>query len=94
MCRFLWDPSLTLQAKFHMLFTPLTIYIFMLPYCVFFSFQEMINVHEHYQKTKRLIHADKSEPDKSMSLIKEDFTDNLNFLVSQYQYWRQDSRVY
>ncbi|XP_077320499.1 snRNA-activating protein complex subunit 1 [Lithobates pipiens] len=57
------------------------------------SVEEMINVHEHYQKTKRLIYADKSEPDKSMSLIKDDFTDNLNSLVSQYQHWRQDTRA-
>ncbi|XP_018417945.1 PREDICTED: snRNA-activating protein complex subunit 1, partial [Nanorana parkeri] len=55
--------------------------------------EEMINVHEHYQKTKSLTNADKSEPDKSLSLIKEDFTDNLNFLVSQYQHWRQDTRA-
>lgn len=57
------------------------------------SVEEMINVHEHYQKTKRLIHADRSKPEKSMSLIKDDFTDNLNSLVSQNQYWRQDTRA-
>lgn len=55
--------------------------------------EEMINVHEHYQKTKHMMCADKSEPDKSMSLVKEDFTDNLNSLVSQYQHWRQDNRA-
>lgn len=55
--------------------------------------EEMINVHEHYQKTKSLINAEKSEPDTSLSLVKEDFTDNLNFLVSQHQHWRQETRA-
>ncbi|CAI9624636.1 unnamed protein product [Staurois parvus] len=57
------------------------------------SLEEMVNVHEHYQKNKHLMHADKSESDKSLSLIKEDLTDNLNSLVSQYQCWRQENRA-
>ncbi|KAM5128982.1 snRNA-activating protein complex subunit 1 isoform 1-T2 [Mantella aurantiaca] len=57
------------------------------------SLEEMINIHEHYQTTKRLMHVDKSEPDRNQSLIKEEFTDELNSLVSQYQHWRQEHRA-
>ncbi|XP_030070719.1 snRNA-activating protein complex subunit 1 [Microcaecilia unicolor] len=52
--------------------------------------EEMLNVHSHYQKMKCAISADKSQPDKALSLIKEDFAINLNKHVLEHQQWLKD----
>ncbi|XP_056401947.1 snRNA-activating protein complex subunit 1 [Hyla sarda] len=52
------------------------------------SLEEIMNIQEHYQKTKCHV-SDKSAPDKTLSLIKEDFTDNLQTLLEGYQFWKQ-----
>lgn len=55
--------------------------------------EELLNIHEHYQKTKCLISADKSQPDKALSLIKNEFVDNLNNLVTEHQRWKGEKRT-
>lgn len=35
--------------------------------------EEMMNVHDHYQRIKHVISADKPNPEKSLNLIKDDF---------------------
>ncbi|XP_075049656.1 snRNA-activating protein complex subunit 1 [Mixophyes fleayi] len=55
--------------------------------------EEIMNIHEHYQKTKCLVSADKSEPDKSLSLIKEEFAGNLQSLVTEHQRWKLEKRA-
>ncbi|XP_041427935.1 small nuclear RNA activating complex polypeptide 1 L homeolog isoform X2 [Xenopus laevis] len=52
------------------------------------TLEEMLNIHEHYQKTKCLISADKSQPDRSLSLVKEDFVPNLKHLLSEHESWK------
>lgn len=52
-----------------------------------------MNIQDHYQRTKRHLSADKSQPDRALSLIKEDFTDNLQSLVEGYQFWKQEKKV-
>nr|XP_033808331.1 snRNA-activating protein complex subunit 1 isoform X2 [Geotrypetes seraphini]XP_033808332.1 snRNA-activating protein complex subunit 1 isoform X2 [Geotrypetes seraphini]XP_033808333.1 snRNA-activating protein complex subunit 1 isoform X2 [Geotrypetes seraphini] len=52
--------------------------------------EEMLNVHSHYQKMKCAISANKTQPDKALSLIKEDFAVNLNKLVLEHQQWLKD----
>ncbi|XP_029454011.1 snRNA-activating protein complex subunit 1 [Rhinatrema bivittatum] len=54
--------------------------------------EEMLNVHTHYQKMKCAISADKSQPDKALSLIKEGFVINLNNLVLEHQQWQQNKK--
>uniref|UniRef100_A0A8C5MT69 Small nuclear RNA activating complex polypeptide 1 n=1 Tax=Leptobrachium leishanense TaxID=445787 RepID=A0A8C5MT69_9ANUR len=54
--------------------------------------EELLNIHEHYQKTKCLISADKSQPDKSLSLIKNEFVDDLKSLMTDHQQWKQEKR--
>lgn len=58
-----------------------------------FYFQEMLNVHEHYQNMKRIISTDKSKPDKTLSLIKDDFFDNIKNIVLEHQQWHRDRQV-
>ncbi|XP_063803770.1 snRNA-activating protein complex subunit 1 [Pseudophryne corroboree] len=55
--------------------------------------EEIMNIHEHYQKTKCLISSDKSQPDKSLSLIKEEFAGNLQSIVEEHQRWKQEKRT-
>uniref|UniRef100_A0A8D0H200 Small nuclear RNA activating complex polypeptide 1 n=1 Tax=Sphenodon punctatus TaxID=8508 RepID=A0A8D0H200_SPHPU len=55
--------------------------------------EEMMNVHEHYQKMKCLISTDKSQPDKALSLIKDEFVINLKNTVLEYQQWQKDKMV-
>ncbi|MEE6493996.1 hypothetical protein FKM82_016991 [Ascaphus truei] len=54
------------------------------------TLEEMLNIHEHYQKTKCLISADKSQPDKALSLIKKEFVSDLKNLVTEHQLWKHE----
>lgn len=53
----------------------------------------MLNVHDHYQNMKHIISADKSNPDKALSLIKDDFFDNIKNIVLEHQQWHKDRKV-
>nr|XP_008536149.1 PREDICTED: snRNA-activating protein complex subunit 1 isoform X2 [Equus przewalskii] len=53
---------------------------------------EMLNVHDHYQNMKHIISADKSNPDKALSLIKDDFFDNIKNIVLEHQQWHKDRK--
>uniref|UniRef100_A0A2K5JKM1 Small nuclear RNA activating complex polypeptide 1 n=1 Tax=Colobus angolensis palliatus TaxID=336983 RepID=A0A2K5JKM1_COLAP len=53
---------------------------------------EMLNVHDHYQNMKRVISVDKSKPDKALSLIKDDFFDNIKNIVLEHQQWHKDRK--
>ncbi|XP_075699844.1 snRNA-activating protein complex subunit 1 isoform X2 [Rhinoderma darwinii] len=57
------------------------------------TLEEIMNIQEHYQKTKCHISADKSQPDRALSLIKEDFTDNMQSLVEGHQAWKQEKKT-
>ncbi|KAM3920181.1 snRNA-activating protein complex subunit 1 [Leptodactylus fuscus] len=57
------------------------------------SLEEIMNIQEHYQKTKCHLSADKFKPDKTLNLIKEDFTDNLQSVVEEYQFWKQEKKA-
>lgn len=57
------------------------------------SLEEIMNIQDHYQRTKRHLSADKPQPDRALSLIKEDFTDNLQSLVEGYQFWKQEKQT-
>ncbi|KAJ6658036.1 hypothetical protein lerEdw1_001695 [Lerista edwardsae] len=52
--------------------------------------EELKNVHDHYQKMKCLISRDKSQPDKAINLIKDDFVTNFQNIVLEYQKWQKD----
>ncbi|XP_054423004.1 snRNA-activating protein complex subunit 1 [Pteronotus mesoamericanus] len=54
--------------------------------------EEMLNVHDHYQNMKHVISADKSNPDKALSLIKDDFFDNIKNIVLEHQQWLKDRK--
>ncbi|XP_045144103.1 snRNA-activating protein complex subunit 1 [Echinops telfairi] len=54
--------------------------------------EEMLNVHDHYQNMKNIISADKSNPDKALSLIKDDFFDNIKNIVLEHQQWHRDRK--
>ncbi|XP_011817375.1 PREDICTED: snRNA-activating protein complex subunit 1 [Colobus angolensis palliatus] len=54
--------------------------------------KEMLNVHDHYQNMKRVISVDKSKPDKALSLIKDDFFDNIKNIVLEHQQWHKDRK--
>ncbi|XP_052552079.1 snRNA-activating protein complex subunit 1 isoform X3 [Tympanuchus pallidicinctus] len=51
--------------------------------------EELMNIHEHYQKMKCAISADKSQPDKALSLIKEEFVVSLKDMALEHQEWQQ-----
>uniref|UniRef100_A0A2K5RVU6 Small nuclear RNA activating complex polypeptide 1 n=1 Tax=Cebus imitator TaxID=2715852 RepID=A0A2K5RVU6_CEBIM len=53
---------------------------------------EMLNVHDHYQNMKHVISVDKSNPDKALSLIKDDFLDNIKNIVLEHQQWHKDRK--
>ncbi|XP_072284351.1 snRNA-activating protein complex subunit 1 [Pyxicephalus adspersus] len=57
------------------------------------SMEEMINIHDHYQNAKSRMFDDKCESDNSLNLIKEEFTDHLSSLVSQYQHWKEEKQA-
>ncbi|NXC96695.1 SNPC1 protein, partial [Certhia familiaris] len=52
--------------------------------------EELMNIHDHYHKMKCVISADKSQPDKSLSLIKDDFVVNLKDITLEHQEWHQN----
>ncbi|XP_069715085.1 snRNA-activating protein complex subunit 1 [Phaenicophaeus curvirostris] len=52
--------------------------------------EELMNIHEHYQKMKCVISADKSQPDKALSLIKDDFVVTLKDIALEHQEWQQN----
>ncbi|NWT56780.1 SNPC1 protein, partial [Erythrocercus mccallii] len=52
--------------------------------------EELMNIHDHYQKMKCVISADKSQPDKALSLIKDDFVLNLKDITVEHQEWQQN----
>ncbi|NXN82820.1 SNPC1 protein, partial [Bombycilla garrulus] len=51
--------------------------------------EELMNIHDHYQKMKCVISADKSQPDKALSLIKDDFVVSLKDMALEHQEWQQ-----
>ena len=53
----------------------------------------MLNVHDHYQNMKHAISADKTTPDKALSLVKEDFFDTIKNIVLEHQQWHKDRKV-
>ncbi|KAH0520932.1 snRNA-activating protein complex subunit 1 [Microtus ochrogaster] len=53
---------------------------------------EMLNVHDHYQNMKHAISADKTTPDKALSLVKEDFFDTIKNIVLEHQQWHEDRK--
>ncbi|XP_077121841.1 snRNA-activating protein complex subunit 1-like isoform X4 [Ranitomeya variabilis] len=57
------------------------------------SLEEIMNIQEHYQKTKCNLSSGKSQPNKTLNLIKEDCTDSLQSLVEGYQFWQQEKRA-
>ncbi|NXT02861.1 SNPC1 protein, partial [Jacana jacana] len=52
--------------------------------------EELINIHDHYQKMKCVISADKSQPDKALSLIKDEFVITLKDITMEHQEWQQN----
>ncbi|XP_060030852.1 snRNA-activating protein complex subunit 1 isoform X2 [Erinaceus europaeus] len=54
--------------------------------------EEMLNVHDHYQNMKNKISADKSNPDKALNLIKDDFFDTIKNTVLEHQEWHKDRK--
>lgn len=52
-----------------------------------------MNIHDHYQKMKCVISADKSQPDKALSLIKDDFVVNLKDITLEHQEWQKNRVV-
>ncbi|NXO77861.1 SNPC1 protein, partial [Sitta europaea] len=52
--------------------------------------EELMNIHDHYQKMKCVISADKSQPDQALSLIKDDFVVNLKDITLEHQEWQQN----
>ncbi|XP_068005038.1 snRNA-activating protein complex subunit 1 [Melanerpes formicivorus] len=52
--------------------------------------EELMNIHDHYQKMKCVISADKSQPDKALSLIKDEFVVNLKDITLEHQEWQQN----
>ncbi|NWS35315.1 SNPC1 protein, partial [Polioptila caerulea] len=52
--------------------------------------EELMNIHDHYQKMKCVISADKSQPDQALSLIKDDFVVNLKDITLEHQEWHQN----
>ncbi|XP_001511006.2 snRNA-activating protein complex subunit 1 isoform X2 [Ornithorhynchus anatinus] len=54
--------------------------------------EEMLNVHDHYQKMKCAISAEKSKPDRALDLIKNDFVGDVRSVVLEHQQWLQDRK--
>ncbi|KFV19642.1 snRNA-activating protein complex subunit 1, partial [Tauraco erythrolophus] len=55
--------------------------------------EELMNIHDHYQKMKCVISADKSQPDKALSLIKDEFVVTLKDITLEHQEWQQNRMV-
>ncbi|XP_074146410.1 snRNA-activating protein complex subunit 1 isoform X1 [Sminthopsis crassicaudata] len=56
------------------------------------TLEEIMNIHEHYQEMKQIISADKSQPDKALSLIKDEFLVNIKNLVLEHKQWHEDKK--
>ncbi|XP_023615691.1 snRNA-activating protein complex subunit 1 isoform X2 [Myotis lucifugus] len=54
--------------------------------------EEMLNVHDLYQNMKHVISADKSNPNKTLSLVKDDFFDNIKTIILEHQQWHKDRK--
>ncbi|KYO31346.1 snRNA-activating protein complex subunit 1 isoform X1 [Alligator mississippiensis] len=54
------------------------------------TLEEFMNVHNHYQKMKCMISTDKSQPDKALSLVKNDFVIGVKNIILEYQQWQQE----
>ncbi|XP_020014073.2 snRNA-activating protein complex subunit 1 isoform X2 [Castor canadensis] len=54
--------------------------------------EEMLNVHDHYQNMKHVISTEKSKPDQALSLIKDDFFDNIKNIILEHQQWHKDRK--
>ncbi|KAB0372682.1 hypothetical protein FD755_015435 [Muntiacus reevesi] len=56
--------------------------------------EEMMNVHDHYQRMKHVISADKSNLEKSLNLIKDDFYFfyNIKNMALEHQQWHKDRK--
>ncbi|NWW94543.1 SNPC1 protein, partial [Rhynochetos jubatus] len=52
--------------------------------------EELMNIHDHYQKMKCVISGNKSQPDKALSLIKDEFVVTLKDLTLEHQEWQQN----
>ncbi|ETE64110.1 snRNA-activating protein complex subunit 1, partial [Ophiophagus hannah] len=50
---------------------------------------ETKNIHEHYKRMKCLISMDQSQPDKAISLIKDDFAAKFQDIILDYQQWQK-----
>uniref|UniRef100_A0A8C5SZB5 Small nuclear RNA activating complex polypeptide 1 n=1 Tax=Laticauda laticaudata TaxID=8630 RepID=A0A8C5SZB5_LATLA len=51
--------------------------------------EETKNIHEHYKKMKCLISMDQSQPNKAISLIKDDFAAKFQDIILDYQQWQK-----
>ncbi|XP_074092059.1 snRNA-activating protein complex subunit 1-like isoform X2 [Macrotis lagotis] len=56
------------------------------------TLEEIMNIHDHYQEMKQIISADKSQPDKALSLIKDEFLVNIKNLVLEHKQWHEDKK--
>ena len=54
--------------------------------------EEMMNVHDHYQRTKHVTSADKSNLEKSLNLIKDNFFNNIKNIALEHQQWHKDRK--
>ena len=52
-----------------------------------------MNVHDHYQRTKHVTSADKSNLEKSLNLIKDNFFNNIKNIALEHQQWHKDRKV-
>ena len=53
---------------------------------------DMMNVHDHYQRTKHVTSADKSNLEKSLNLIKDNFFNNIKNIALEHQQWHKDRK--
>ncbi|KAG2457465.1 snRNA-activating protein complex subunit 1b isoform X1 [Polypterus senegalus] len=56
------------------------------------SLEEILNVHEHYQKMKCAISRDKTQPDRILRLLTEDFPQELQNTVSSFNRWLDEQK--
>ncbi|RXM95251.1 Synaptotagmin-16 [Acipenser ruthenus] len=56
------------------------------------NMSEITNVHEHYQKMKCAISSDKTQPDKALSLIKQDLVSDLRNFALDFHEWQENRK--
>ncbi|XP_058843968.1 snRNA-activating protein complex subunit 1-like isoform X1 [Acipenser ruthenus] len=56
------------------------------------ALEEITNVHEHYQKMKCAISSDKTQPDKALSLIKQDLVSDLRNFALDFHEWQENRK--